>query len=455
MRTPLTATVLASALAAALLTVWPVPTAFAAASATGPITGIGGKCVDIAASGTANGTAVQLYDCNGSAAQQWTVGTDGTVRALGKCLDVTGQGTVNGTKLQLWDCNGSGAQQWTAESDGHLKNPQSGRYLDAPGGSTANGTRLQIYDRNTNAWQVWHLPDGGTTPPPGSCTPRLGSGEYDTPVTFGGKTYQVRVHVPQRAAGARLPLVLDLHGSQSTGPGQLTYSNLAPTADANGFVVAAPTGVVPSGSGYIWNVPDVTPSGTRDDVAFLRQVIDTLTDAACLDSRRIYATGYSGGGRMTSALGCRLSDKIAAIAPVAGLRAGRPDPADGTRPDPANCTPSRALPVIAFHGQQDGTNPYNGGGDATAWRYSVPVAQQRWASLNGCTAGPAVTHVATHVQRSAYSACRGGADVVLYTISDGGHTWPNSPYDNGNGKVTHEIDANSVMWSFFQQHPLA
>lgn len=125
---------------------------------TGAITGVGGKCVDVASAGSANGTAVQLYDCNGSSAQSWTVGTDGTIRALGKCLDVTGQGTANGTKIQLWDCNGSGAQQWTTETDGHLKNPQSGRYLDAPGGNTTNSTRLQIYDRNTNPWQTWHLP---------------------------------------------------------------------------------------------------------------------------------------------------------------------------------------------------------------------------------------------------------------------------------------------------------
>jgi mannan endo-1,4-beta-mannosidase len=127
-------------------------------SRTGAITGIGGKCVDVAGSSSANGTAVQLYDCNGTAAQQWTVGTDGTIRALGKCLDVTGQGTANGTKLQIWDCNGSGAQQWAAQADGHLRNPQSGRVLDDPGGSTANGTRLQIWDSNANAWQLWHLP---------------------------------------------------------------------------------------------------------------------------------------------------------------------------------------------------------------------------------------------------------------------------------------------------------
>ncbi|WP_329181625.1 glycosyl hydrolase [Streptomyces sp. NBC_01477] len=134
------------------------PTTPPGGSRTGAVTGVGGKCVDVASGGTANGTAVQVYDCNGTSAQSWTVGSDGTVRALGKCLDVTGQGTANGTVLQLWDCNGSGAQQWVAESDGHLRNPQSGRYLDVPGGSTANGTRLQIWDRNTNAWQLWHLP---------------------------------------------------------------------------------------------------------------------------------------------------------------------------------------------------------------------------------------------------------------------------------------------------------
>ncbi|WP_433887548.1 glycosyl hydrolase [Streptomyces sp. CA-111067] len=127
-------------------------------SHTGAITGVGGKCVDVAGGSSTNGTAVQLYDCNNSTAQTWTVGTDSTIRALGKCLDVTGQGTANGTKIQLWDCNGSGAQQWQAQTNGQLKNPQSGRYLDDPGGSTTNSTRLQIWDSNTNPWQIWHLP---------------------------------------------------------------------------------------------------------------------------------------------------------------------------------------------------------------------------------------------------------------------------------------------------------
>jgi hypothetical protein len=125
---------------------------------TGPITGIAGKCVDVAAAGTANGTAIQLYGCNGTAAQNWTVAGDGTLRALGKCLDVTSAGTANGTKIQLWDCNGTAAQVWQAQSNGTLRNPVSNRCLDATGNSSADGTRLQIWDCFGGANQVWRLP---------------------------------------------------------------------------------------------------------------------------------------------------------------------------------------------------------------------------------------------------------------------------------------------------------
>ncbi|MGN9777112.1 glycosyl hydrolase family 18 protein [Micromonospora sp. H33] len=125
---------------------------------TGPITGIGGKCVDVAAAGTANGTAIQLYTCNGTAAQNWTVATDGTLRALGKCADVTSGSTANGAKVQLWDCNGTGAQVWQAQSNGTLRNPQSNKCLDATDNSSANGTRLQIWDCFGGANQVWRLP---------------------------------------------------------------------------------------------------------------------------------------------------------------------------------------------------------------------------------------------------------------------------------------------------------
>ncbi len=121
----------------------------------GPITGIGGKCVDVAAANTANGTPVQLYDCNGTAAQRWTVGTDGTLRALGKCLDVTSAGTADGTPLQLWDCNGTEAQRWVANDARDVVNPRANKCMDATGNSSANGTRLQIWTCGGTANQKW------------------------------------------------------------------------------------------------------------------------------------------------------------------------------------------------------------------------------------------------------------------------------------------------------------
>jgi glucosylceramidase len=123
----------------------------------GAITGLGGKCVDVAGANAANGTQVQLWTCNGSGAQQWTVATDGSVQALGKCLDVSGAGTANGTKVQLWDCNGTGAQKWSA-SGGQLVNAGSGRCLDATGVSSADGTPLQIWECTGGPNQKWTVP---------------------------------------------------------------------------------------------------------------------------------------------------------------------------------------------------------------------------------------------------------------------------------------------------------
>ena len=124
---------------------------------TGAITGFGGKCVDVAGANSADGTQVQLFTCNGTGAQQWTVGTNGSISALGRCLDVAGGGTANGTKVQLFSCNGTGAQQWRS-SGAELINTQSGRCLDATGVSSADGTPLQIWDCGGGANQQWHLP---------------------------------------------------------------------------------------------------------------------------------------------------------------------------------------------------------------------------------------------------------------------------------------------------------
>ncbi|MDT4987428.1 MAG: hypothetical protein QOI74_1522, partial [Micromonosporaceae bacterium] len=122
----------------------------------GRIIGLGGKCVDVAGANPANGTPVQLWTCNGTAAQTWSVGGDGTVRALGKCLDVTAAATANGAPVQLFDCNGTNAQRWTA-TGGQLVNTGSNRCLDATGASSADGTRLQIWDCGGGTNQRWTI----------------------------------------------------------------------------------------------------------------------------------------------------------------------------------------------------------------------------------------------------------------------------------------------------------
>ncbi|HJP79015.1 MAG TPA: lectin [Pseudonocardiaceae bacterium] len=133
------------------------PTPFPA-EPTGPITSaLAGFCVDDANAGTGNGTAIQLYSCNGTNAQTWTVAPDNTLQVLTDCMDVSGGATTAGTKVQLHTCNGTGAQQWTA-ANGEVTNPQSGLCLTDPGASTSKGTQLVIDPCDGDAGQRWTLP---------------------------------------------------------------------------------------------------------------------------------------------------------------------------------------------------------------------------------------------------------------------------------------------------------
>ncbi|MFF3056612.1 lectin [Streptomyces sp. NPDC057909] len=125
---------------------------------SGVFSGPAGKCLDVAGGSSADGTAVQLYDCNGSAAQRWTVAADGSIQALGSCLDVTSASTANGAKVQLYTCNGSSAQRWTYNSStGDVVNTAADKCLDITDQSTANGARAQIWTCTGAANQKWHL----------------------------------------------------------------------------------------------------------------------------------------------------------------------------------------------------------------------------------------------------------------------------------------------------------
>jgi polyhydroxybutyrate depolymerase len=141
-----------------------------------------------------------------------------------------------------------------------------------------------------------------------------------------------------------------------------------------------------------------------------------------------------------------LADEIAAVGVVSG---GFMEPIGG-------CRPSRPMPVIAFHGTGDGIVPYGG---TRRWPFpiefpSVPAWTQAWAERDGCAPAPVTTAVSAHVQEMHYGPCRGGADVVLYTIEGGGHAWPGGeelPQFIA-GFTTQEIDATRILWDFFSAH---
>ncbi|HEX4832272.1 MAG TPA: ricin-type beta-trefoil lectin domain protein [Trebonia sp.] len=124
---------------------------------TGPVTGYQGLCLDDRSASTANFNPVQVYTCNGTSAQSWTVESNNTLQVLGKCLDINAAGTTNGTSVDLYDCNGTAAQVWQHQSNGELINPNSGKCLDDTGYGGA-GTQVQIWTCGDTSNQQWNVP---------------------------------------------------------------------------------------------------------------------------------------------------------------------------------------------------------------------------------------------------------------------------------------------------------
>jgi len=245
-------------------------------------------------------------------------------------------------------------------------------------------------------------------------------------LSSGGRQRIYRLFVPPGFTDrSRLPLVLDLHGSGGTAAGQARTSGFETLAARQGFVVATL-----QAEGGRWNVP--IADGRPDDVAYVSDVIDHVAARVCTDLARVYATGFSGGGRMTSLLGCRLNSRIAAIAPMAALR--WPGPCEG-----------RPVPVLTFHGMADTQNPYSGqaAGRGAEWLESVPDALAGWARHNRCNQPVIVEDPEGPLSTLRYEGCRRNAEVRLIRVDGLGHTW-----------AREEIDATAAMWQFFERHSL-
>jgi polyhydroxybutyrate depolymerase len=264
-----------------------------------------------------------------------------------------------------------------------------------------------------------------------------------------GRRRTYRLYVPESYdPNQPTPLVLSLHGFASNAGQQMEFSQWNRVADEHNFIVVYPQG---SGTPPGWNsgriggrMAELFPR--PDDVAFIRALLDHLDETLCIDPARIYATGLSNGAGMSSRLGCELADRIAAIGGVAGAYT-----------PPETCDPGRAVPVIAFHGLDDPISPYEGG-EAGSEILLTPIEEWagEWAARNGCPAEPTIETVTESITRRTFSGCESGADVILYSIAGGGHTWPGGGVQPVfiAGAVNREIDASAIMWDFFAAHPL-
>ncbi len=235
--------------------------------------------------------------------------------------------------------------------------------------------------------------------------------------------------VPSSYSGTdKVPVVFDFHGSHSNPAGQLKRSSWDKVAEKEGFIVVALQGSLAGAyeGTHAWNVPLVTTQeGGLDEVDFISAAINTIEETACVDRNRIYASGYSGGGRMLSQYICSGHDEFAAAGFVHSLRAGAPVNIDGQwKPDPATCAPARPMSIIAFAGEKDDANPYAGGGKPY-WHYGFLTALQRWSRMDGCT-GDAVTNTVGDVTQRLYDTCKAGARIAAYVYANGTHAWPNT-----------------------------
>lgn len=281
-------------------------------------------------------------------------------------------------------------------------------------------------------------------------------GDYKRSFQHDGRSRSYQIHIPIILKNQRnIPLVLAFHGGGSNANIMRRSTELVSVSGQKGFAVVFPEGTGPGQRLLTWNGGRCCAYAKRknvDDVGATAALLDELLKIIPYDKKRVYATGISNGAMICYRLACELSDRIAAIAPVAGNLEISP------------CNPTKPVPVIHFHGTLDRNVPFGGGvGDRSITKtdyHSVKYTIDRWKAINACGGSksenklPDFTNDGTTVNRKEWSNCKNGSSVALITIENGGHTWPGSPIKKWGrlGNVCQDISAAKIMWEFFEKH---
>jgi polyhydroxybutyrate depolymerase len=248
----------------------------------------------------------------------------------------------------------------------------------------------------------------------------------------------------------RIPVLFALHGLAGNPQGFRAMTGWEEIADRETFLV-----VYPQGSSFPlrWNTSPAFHIEQTDDVQFIADVLEDLPN---VDERRVYVTGFSNGAGMADQIACALAGRIAAVGVVEGKN----------EDDPSRCLPARPVPVIGFFGTEDPL----ASAEFPQWFYDamnlssdpqyqvgVPVEAwaEAWATRNGCDRSPRELPRVGDAAVTEYGQCRDGANVLLYRIEGGGHTWPGGtnllPFL---GEASTLVNASEIMWHFFEDHLL-
>jgi polyhydroxybutyrate depolymerase len=274
-------------------------------------------------------------------------------------------------------------------------------------------------------------------------------------ITVDGNARSFIVYLPTGFNNAgKMPMIFAIHGGSGTPEGMIKIANFKTIAERDKVVLVYPAGIQNN-----WNDGRPTPPNQLgiNDVSFFNQMCDFMITNNSVDGTKIYATGISNGGFMSSRLGCELSNRIAAIA----VNAATIEATSIAK----SCNPSRPVPAVYIHGTTDSFVPFIGGqmtagGTAGGTVLSHFQAIEKWVTINGCNSTPDVTDLpdlandGTTIKQRVYSGGKNGSEVVSYVVMNGGHTWPQGfQYLNEAiiGKTSQDMNACEVIWTFFKR----
>lgn len=280
----------------------------------------------------------------------------------------------------------------------------------------------------------------------------LAAGTHARSIEYDGLAREYLVMVPDQGNAVEpAPVVVDLHGLGWDMEGHVDYTKISDAVE-RGYVVVAAQGALiqdlpliqrllgdeapPEGTPF-WNVSP-SLSFRHDDIGFIDAALDEVEAEVCVDPERIFITGMSNGAGMSATYACNGEHEIAAMFAVAGVNLS------------PRCETGRVVAVTAFHGTQDTTVPYEGGEVLGVPIPAPPVMErmQQLAADNGCDPEPVVDEPADSFERTTWTGCADGADVVLFTEIGGGHTWPAGP-DATDGRTQSSLDATAIMLDWF------